>query len=79
MWARLHQVLLERLHAVGEIGGRRARLDSASVPAKKGACHRSEPDGPGQAGHEAPPRHRRPPLMVSLSNHEGEADRRQPE
>ncbi len=36
VWARLHQVLLERLHAAGEIDWRRASLDSASVPAKKG-------------------------------------------
>ena len=36
IWARLHQVLLERLHAAGEIDWSRASLDSASVPAKKG-------------------------------------------
>ncbi|OAH36854.1 transposase [Methylorubrum populi] len=36
VWTRLHQVLLERLHAAGEIDWRRASLDSASVPAKKG-------------------------------------------
>nr|WP_280142642.1 transposase [Methylobacterium gossipiicola] len=36
VWARLHPVLLERLHAAGEIDWRRASLDSASVPAKKG-------------------------------------------
>ena len=37
VWARLHQVLLERLHAAGQIDWSRASLDSASVPAKKGA------------------------------------------
>ncbi len=37
VWARLHQVLLERLHGAGEIDWSRASLDSASVPAKKGA------------------------------------------
>jgi transposase len=37
VWARLHQVLLERLHAAGQIDWGRASLDSASVPAKKGA------------------------------------------
>ena len=37
VWARLHQGLLERLHAAGQIDWRRASLDSASVPAKKGA------------------------------------------
>ncbi len=36
VWAQLRQVLLERLHAAGEIDWRRASLDSASVPAKKG-------------------------------------------
>lgn len=39
--ARLHQVLLERLHAAGEIDWSRASLDSASVPAKKGALRRA--------------------------------------
>ena len=34
VWTRLHQVLLERLHAAGEIDWSRASLDSASVPAK---------------------------------------------
>jgi transposase len=37
VWGRLHQVLLERLHAAGEIDWSRASLDSASLPAKKGA------------------------------------------
>ena len=37
VWARLHQVLLERLHGAGQIDWSRASLDSASVPAKKGA------------------------------------------
>ena len=41
VWARLHQVLLERLHAAGEIDWSRASLDSASVPAKKGALRRA--------------------------------------
>ncbi len=36
VWVRLHQILLERLHAAGEIDWGRASLDSASVPAKKG-------------------------------------------
>jgi len=36
VWSRLHHVLLERLHATGEIDWSRACLDSASVPAKKG-------------------------------------------
>jgi transposase len=36
VWSRLHQVLLERLHAAEQIDWSRASLDSASVPAKKG-------------------------------------------
>lgn len=37
VWAALHRLLLERLHGAGEIDWRRAALDSASVPAKRGA------------------------------------------
>lgn len=37
VWSRLHQVLLERLHAAGQIDWSRASLDSDSAPAKKGA------------------------------------------
>ena len=44
VWARLHQVLLKRTHAAGEIDWGRASRDSVSVPAKKGACHRPEPE-----------------------------------
>jgi transposase len=36
VWASLHRVLLERLHGAGQIDWRRAALDSASVPAKRG-------------------------------------------
>jgi transposase len=38
VWTALHRVLLERLHGAGELDWRRAALDSASVPAKKGAA-----------------------------------------
>ena len=37
VWIRLHQVLLGRLYEVGQLDWSRASLDSASVPAKKGA------------------------------------------
>ena len=37
VWAALLRVLLERLHGAGQIDWRRAALDSASVPAKRGA------------------------------------------
>ena len=37
VWAALHRALLERLHGAGQIDWRRAALDSASVPAKRGA------------------------------------------
>ena len=36
VWARLHQVLLERLHGADKPDRGRASLDSASVPAKRG-------------------------------------------
>ena len=36
VWAALHRALLERLQAAGQIDWRRAALDSASVPAKRG-------------------------------------------
>src|ERR671938_188755 len=37
VWERLHRALLDRLGAADEIDWSRASLDSASVPAKKGA------------------------------------------
>ena len=37
VWAALHRVLLERLESAGQLDWSRASLDSASVPAKKGA------------------------------------------
>ena len=37
VWHRLHQVLLERLEGAGQIDWSRASLDSATVPAKRGA------------------------------------------
>ena len=37
VWAALHRVLLDRLHAAGAIDWSRASLDSASVRARRGA------------------------------------------
>ena len=37
VWADLHQALLGRLQAAGQIDWRRAALDSASIAAKRGA------------------------------------------
>ena len=37
VWQRLHHELLNRLHQAGRIDWSRASLDSASVPAKRGA------------------------------------------
>ncbi len=37
VWDRLHQILLDRLGDAGRIDWERACLDSASVPAKRGA------------------------------------------
>jgi transposase len=36
VWARLHRLLLERLHGADRLDWSRASLDSASVPAKRG-------------------------------------------
>ena len=51
VWAALHRVLLERLHAAGQLDWSRAALDSASVPAKRGARRpaRTRPTGAGRA------------------------------
>src|ERR687888_439270 len=38
VWPRLHRVLLERLHAAGEIDWSRAVIDASYVQAKKGAA-----------------------------------------
>ncbi len=45
IWDRLHQPLLDRLGDAGQIDGERASLDSASVPAQRGA-RRSAPIPP---------------------------------
>lgn len=37
VWSRLHQELLQRLHWSGRIDWSRACMDSASIPAKRGA------------------------------------------
>ena len=37
VWSKLHRVLLDRLGEANEIDWERASLDSASVPAKRGA------------------------------------------
>ena len=37
VWDRLHQTLLDRLGEADRIDGSRASLDSASIPAKRGA------------------------------------------
>jgi transposase len=37
VWPRLHTVLLERLEAADQLDWSRASLDSASIPAKRGA------------------------------------------
>jgi transposase len=37
VWTALHRALLERLHDAGALDWGRAALDSASVPAKRGA------------------------------------------
>lgn len=51
VWHRLHQVLLERLEGAGQIDWSRASLDSATVPAKRGATKsgRTRPIGASPA------------------------------
>lgn len=51
VWAGLHRVLLERLQDAGALDWRRAALDSASLPAKKGVRRsaRTRPTAAGQA------------------------------
>ena len=41
VWSQLHAEMLRRLHEAGRIDWSRACLDSASVPAKKGARRRA--------------------------------------
>jgi transposase len=60
VWRRLHQVLLEELAQADRIDWDRAALDSAAVPAPGGPRNGQEPNGPRQAGHEAPSCGRRP-------------------
>ena len=45
MWERLLSVLLDRLGGDDQIEWERASLDSAIIPAKRGAKDRSESDG----------------------------------
>lgn len=53
-WAALHRAMLEQLQDADALDWLRAALDSTSLPAKKGAPDGLEPNGPRQAGHEAP-------------------------
>jgi transposase len=52
VWGRLHRVLLERLHAAGEIDWSRAVIDASYVQAKKGAAG-SAPARSTAAGQES--------------------------
>jgi transposase len=51
VWARLHRVLLDRLGAANAIDWSRCSIDSASVPAKRGASSpaRTRPTAAGRA------------------------------
>jgi transposase len=51
VWERLHHVLLDRLGTANAIDWSRAALDSASVPAKRGALRpgRTRPTGASRA------------------------------
>ena len=60
VWTALHRVLLERLHAAGQLDWRRAALDSAGVPAKRGARRpaRTRPTAASRAPSATSPRTR---------------------
>ena len=49
VWAALHRALLERLHGADRLDWRRASIDSASAPAKRGVG-RPAPTRPTAAG-----------------------------
>ena len=78
VWAALHRVPPERLHAAGRLDWRRAALDSASIPARGGEATGPNPAGRGKPGTK---RHlvtdaRGTPLGVALSGanrHDGTA------
>jgi transposase len=56
VWARLHRVLLDRLGAANAIDWGRCSIDSASVPAKRGASGpaRTRPIAASQARSGTP-------------------------
>jgi transposase len=55
VWERLHRILLDRLGQADEMDWERASLDSASAPpAPGGREDRSQSDGQGQEGFQAP-------------------------
>ena len=55
VWERLHQVLLDRLGEADQIEWERASLDSASIPAKRGATKSARIRRIRKSGLEAPP------------------------
>jgi transposase len=57
VWAALHRTLLDRLGAADRIDWSRACLESASIRAKKGGRHRTQPDRSRQIRHETACRH----------------------
>ncbi len=50
VWRRLHQMLLERLHAAGEIDWSRRASTARACRPKKGVCHGPNPTDRGKAG-----------------------------
>lgn len=55
VWKRLHRALLDRLGDADRIDWSRASLDSASIPAKKGATRPARPPPPPPLGGRADP------------------------
>src|SRR5690242_5774156 len=58
IWNRLHRVLLDRLGGAHAIDWSRACVDSASVPAKRGARRPAQPNRSRLGRIQAPPHHR---------------------
>jgi len=56
VWAALHRALLERLEGAEQLDWSRAALDSTLSRREGGTRDGAEPDGPGPAGHQTPPR-----------------------
>ena len=69
VWHRLHLLLLDELRGAGKLDFSRASMDAASVASPRGAIHRPQPDGQGQARQQAPHHHGPPGHPADLLRH----------